>query len=175
MNNLKSSIKLLLKKLDSERDKNYLVTLNNKKKYILKISNAFETKKVIELQDYVLSSLNKRSSINKIIPKKIHNKIKSYTDQNNSKCYVRILSFIEGKVFANSKNSIELEISLGTYIGLLSKELKNLGDELSDVLFVLICLANQTGIDLEKSFYQNLNNKTRRDNKRHLSNKKLKS
>ena len=55
------------------------------------------------------------------------------------------------------------------------KELKNLGDELSDVLFVLICLANQTGIDLEKSFYQNLNNKTRRDNKRHLSNKKLKS
>ena len=55
------------------------------------------------------------------------------------------------------------------------KELKNLGDELSDVLFVLICLANQTGIDLEKSFYHNLNNKTRRDNKRHLSNKKLKS
>jgi NTP pyrophosphatase (non-canonical NTP hydrolase) len=55
------------------------------------------------------------------------------------------------------------------------KELKNLGDELSDVLFVLICLANQTGIDLEKSFYPNLNNKTRRDNKRHLSNKKLKS
>ena len=43
------------------------------------------------------------------------------------------------------------------------------------VLFVIICLANQTGIDLEKSFYQNLNNKTRRDNKRHLSNKKLKS
>ena len=35
------------------------------------------------------------------------------------------------------------------------KELKNLGDELSDVLFVLICLANQTGIDLEKSFYHN--------------------
>ena len=55
------------------------------------------------------------------------------------------------------------------------KELKNLGDELSDVLFVLICLANQTGIDLEKSFYHNLNKKTRRDNKRHLSNKKIKS
>ena len=119
--------KLLLKKLDSERDKNYLVTLDNKKKYIIKISNALEEKKIIELQDYVLSSLNKRPSINKIIPKIIHNKIKSYKDQNNSKCYVRILSFIEGKVFANSKNSIELEISLGTYIGLLSKELKNLG------------------------------------------------
>ncbi len=53
------------------------------------------------------------------------------------------------------------------------KELKNLGDELSDVLFVVICLANQTGVDLEKSFYQNLKNKTKRDKSRHLSNKKL--
>ena len=53
------------------------------------------------------------------------------------------------------------------------KELKNLGDELSDVLFVVICLANQTGVDLEKSFYQNLKNKTKRDKLRHQSNKKL--
>ena len=54
-------------------------------------------------------------------------------------------------------------------------ELKNLGDELSDVLFVIICLANQTGINLEKSFYQNLKNKTKRDKERHLLNKKLKN
>jgi len=53
------------------------------------------------------------------------------------------------------------------------KDLKSLGDELSDVLFVVICLANQTGIDLEKSFYQNLKNKTKRDKSRHQSNKKL--
>ena len=39
----------------------------------------------------------------------------------------------------------------------------DLGDELSDVLFVLICLANQTGIDLEKSFKNNLSKKTERD------------
>ena len=50
----------------------------------------------------------------------------------------------------------------------------NLADELSDVLFVLICLANQTGIDLEKSFHENLNKKTRRDKNRHKSNIKLK-
>ena len=50
----------------------------------------------------------------------------------------------------------------------------NLADELSDVLFVLICLANQTGIDLEKSFHENLNKKTRRDRNRHKSNIKLK-
>lgn len=51
---------------------------------------------------------------------------------------------------------------------------KDLGEELSDVLFVLICLANQTGIDLEKAFYKKLNLKTERDRDRHHSNKKLK-
>ena len=50
----------------------------------------------------------------------------------------------------------------------------DLGDELSDVLFVLICLANQTGIDLEKSFKNNLSKKTERDRQRHKSNNKLK-
>jgi NTP pyrophosphatase (non-canonical NTP hydrolase) len=50
----------------------------------------------------------------------------------------------------------------------------NLADELSDVLFVLICLANQTGIDLEKSFEKNLVKKTERDKDRHKSNIKLK-
>ena len=58
----------------------------------------------------------------------------------------------------------------------LKKEdnIDNLADELSDVLFVLICLANQTGIDLEKSFEQNLVKKTERDKDRHKSNIKLK-
>lgn len=51
---------------------------------------------------------------------------------------------------------------------------KKLGDELADVLFVIICLANQTGIDLEKALKKNLDKKTKRDNKRHIKNKKLK-
>ncbi len=51
---------------------------------------------------------------------------------------------------------------------------KNLSDELADVLFVLICLANQTGIDLTKAFEKNMLKKTQRDNKRHKENKKLK-
>ena len=50
----------------------------------------------------------------------------------------------------------------------------NLGEELADVLFVLLCLANQTGIDLEKSFEKKLKKKSQRDKTRHLSNKKLK-
>ena len=50
---------------------------------------------------------------------------------------------------------------------------KDLGEEMADVLFVLICLANQTGIDLEKAFTRNLKNKTQRDFLRHKQNQKL--
>jgi NTP pyrophosphatase (non-canonical NTP hydrolase) len=50
---------------------------------------------------------------------------------------------------------------------------KDLGDEMADVLWVLICLANQTGIDLEKALIKNLDKKTKRDNTRHLNNDKL--
>ncbi len=49
----------------------------------------------------------------------------------------------------------------------------DLGDELADVLFVLICLANQNGIDLTAALKKNLNKKTKRDTKRHKNNKKL--
>ena len=51
---------------------------------------------------------------------------------------------------------------------------KDLGDELADVLFVLICLANQTGIDLEDALKKNLDKKTKRDMDRHVNNPKLK-
>jgi len=50
---------------------------------------------------------------------------------------------------------------------------KELGDELADVLWVLICLANQTGVNLTEAFERNLLKKTNRDNKRHKENKKL--
>ncbi|PCH98828.1 MAG: pyrophosphatase [Bacteroidetes bacterium] len=52
---------------------------------------------------------------------------------------------------------------------------KELGAELADVLFVLICLANQTGVDLEAAFKQNLDRKAKRDEKRHKNNPKLTS
>lgn len=48
-----------------------------------------------------------------------------------------------------------------------------LGDEMADILFVLICLANQTGVDLSKAFEQNLLKKTSRDKDRHQNNEKL--
>lgn len=48
-----------------------------------------------------------------------------------------------------------------------------LGDELADVMFVLICIANQTGVDLTKAMEKNFEKKTNRDGKRHIQNKKL--
>lgn len=50
-----------------------------------------------------------------------------------------------------------------------------LADEMADVLFVLICLANQTGIDLTDALEKNLEKKTKRDKERHANNEKLKS
>ncbi len=51
---------------------------------------------------------------------------------------------------------------------------KDLGEELADVIFVVLCLANQTGVDLEKAFNKKLNIKTKRDHDRHHNNEKLK-
>ena len=52
-------------------------------------------------------------------------------------------------------------------------EEKELGDELADVLWVLICIANQTGVDLTEALGKNLDKKTKRDKERHINNKKL--
>lgn len=51
---------------------------------------------------------------------------------------------------------------------------KDLGDELADVLFVLTCIANQTGVDLEQAVQKNFAKKTNRDQDRHKNNEKLK-
>ena len=53
-------------------------------------------------------------------------------------------------------------------------EKSDLGDEIADVLWVLICIANQTGIDLTEALQKNLDKKTKRDCNRHNNNPKLK-
>jgi len=53
-------------------------------------------------------------------------------------------------------------------------EKEDLGDEMADVLWVLICLANQTGVDLTEELKKNLEKKTKRDKERHINNQKLK-
>ena len=54
-----------------------------------------------------------------------------------------------------------------------SDENRNLGDEMADILWVLICLANQTGVNLTEAFEKNMQKKTERDSTRHLENDKL--
>ena len=56
-----------------------------------------------------------------------------------------------------------------------SDKAKDLGEELADVVFVVLCLANQTGTDLSEAFRRNLEKKTQRDGTRHLNNPKLKN
>jgi len=53
------------------------------------------------------------------------------------------------------------------------EEEKQLGDEMADVLWVLVCLANQTGVDLEEAMKKNMEKKTSRDKERHKNNEKL--
>lgn len=53
-------------------------------------------------------------------------------------------------------------------------EKNNLGEEMADVLWVLICLANQTGIDLTEELKKSIEKKTKRDSERHINNEKLK-
>ena len=53
-------------------------------------------------------------------------------------------------------------------------EKDNLGEEMADVLWVLICLANQTGVDLTEELQKSIEKKTQRDKERHLNNDKLK-
>ncbi|MGB0177122.1 MAG: nucleotide pyrophosphohydrolase [Owenweeksia sp.] len=55
-----------------------------------------------------------------------------------------------------------------------SDKTKDLGEELADVLFVTVCLANQTGVDLQAAFDRRMEKKTKRDHDRHHSNEKLK-
>ena len=54
-----------------------------------------------------------------------------------------------------------------------AEEKDNLSDEMADVLWVLVCLANQTGVDLEKAIELNFTKKTLRDKERHIANNKL--
>lgn len=54
-------------------------------------------------------------------------------------------------------------------------ERANLGEEMADVLFVLVCLANQTGVNLTEEFHKTMEKKTNRDSLRHIANPKLKA
>ncbi len=89
------------------------------------------------------------------------------------------------KYFSELTNMAILTEEVGEVARIISREYgeqsfkesdkdKELSDEMADVLWVLLCLANQTGIDLTKALEKNFNKKTNRDATRHKENKKLK-
>ena len=120
--------RFLLKKFNSERDINFLIKLKNAPSFVLKISNPEESKEFLLLQDFILDNLNKRNSIKSFVPTKIHKTINTYSDLLGRLCYVRILHFFEGKMYALVKHNEHLEKSLGSMLGNLSNELKNLNN-----------------------------------------------
>ena len=67
----------------------------------------------------------------------------------------------------------QVDAWIKTY-GFKEGEHHDLGDEMADVIWVLTCIANQTGIDLTEALKRNIEKKTKRDNQRHINNPKLK-
>ena len=93
---------IFLSKLNSERDLNFIIFVNKDKKYTLKISNPAEDLAVLDYQDNLINHLRKNFNIKNNIPKICHSKIIYYLDDLNRKCFVRILSFIDGKMYGDS-------------------------------------------------------------------------
>lgn len=88
------------------------------------------------------------------------------------------------RYFSEMTNLAQLTEEVGELARIMSREYGdqsyketadkgNLSDELADIFFVLICIANQTGVDLTEAFRENLAKKTKRDKTRHKQNKKL--
>lgn len=87
------------------------------------------------------------------------------------------------RYFSELTNMAELTEEVGEMARIMSRkygdqsfkpgEKADLGEEIADVLWVLTCIANQTGIDLTEEFYKTLKKKTTRDKTRHINNPKL--
>ena len=80
------------------------------------------------------------------------------------------------RYFNELTNMAQLTEEVGEVARIIARRYKNkdLGEELADVVFVVLCLANQTGIDLQEAFDKKMLKKTQRDHDRHHNNEKLK-
>ena len=125
-----------LNKLNSERDVNFTITLQNKKKYVLKISNPSEDLNILQYQDRLIKHLSTTKDLKKYIPNILHKKIVKYLDKKNRECFVRILSYIDGRMYGDIKINSNIEKSLGNLIGMTSVQLKNFFDKNSYRKFI---------------------------------------
>ena len=117
--------KIKLSRLNSERDVNFLIKGIGKKKYVVKISNPKESLSQLQYQDLLISHLRLSSVLRKIYPEILHKKILFYIDSNQRKCAVRVLTYIDGNMYAKSKNSDHTERSLGKLLALQSNQLQS--------------------------------------------------
>ena len=122
-------------KLNSERDYNLKIFTKDKKKFVVKISNSSENIKILKLQDSILSYLS-HQPIKENIPQIMHGKINTIYDINNKKCYIRILSFLEGDMFADKQNNDELCLNLAIFLGNLSLSLKDFKNSSAKRVFI---------------------------------------
>tara|TARA_Y100000590_G_scaffold273170_1_gene306677 strand:+ start:741 stop:1760 length:1020 start_codon:yes stop_codon:yes gene_type:complete len=111
-------------KLNSERDYNLKIVTKNEKSYIIKISNSSENYEILSFQDSILKHLSK-SYVKNFIPKTFHEEIKKFKDEKNRQCYIRILEYINGDIFANKQDNFTLCNNLAKFLGFLSKSLYN--------------------------------------------------
>ena len=120
-----NSKSIKLSRLNSERDVNLLIKGAGTKQYVVKISNPKESLAQLEYQDLLINHLRQSIQLRKIYPEILHKKILFYKDRNERGCAVRILTYIEGDMYAKSKNSDDTEKSLGKLLALQSNQLQS--------------------------------------------------
>ena len=120
-----NSKSIKLSRLNSERDVNLLIKGAGTKQYVVKISNPKESLAQLEYQDLLVNHLRQSIQLRNIYPEIFHKKILFYKDRNERGCAVRILTYIEGDMYAKSKNSDDTEKSLGKLLALQSNQLQS--------------------------------------------------
>jgi hypothetical protein len=125
-----------LNSLNSERDINFVISIKSKKKYVLKISNPSEKLDILKYQDRLIKHLRKNNNLKKYIPNLYHTKISKYLDKKNRECFVRILSFIEGRMYGDIKSNELIEKSLGNLLANISTQLKAYTDPTGQRKFI---------------------------------------
>ena len=113
-----------IKSLNSERDKNFLIKGMGEKFYVVKISHPSESINQLKYQDDLIRHLRSNSLLTNIYPKICHKNILFFNDLNQRKCAVRILTYIDGKMYAKSKITNKIEINFGKVLALQTNQLK---------------------------------------------------
>jgi len=113
-----------IKNLNSERDKNFLIQGMGGKFYVVKISHPSESINQLKYQDDLIRHLRSNSLLAKIYPKIYHKNILFFNDLNQRKCAVRILTYIDGKMYAKSKITNKIEITFGKVLAFQTNQLK---------------------------------------------------